>query len=329
MAVVLPQLARAHHGAARQRLSRRDGGSTSLPVLPRAADQDPLVIHEVRHVHRHYHVAIGALEPLHEAPNEADDEPPGAGSPKSSSSRATATRKTPPRQQDSDMSTAMNTAEMLLGTELPVEPDAALGDSSGSRASGATEREEPQPRRGPRARRPARRAQSVAAKPGAESETAEMWGRYASSVSSASRPVLGRRPCWSNACVGEDDVERRIREIDAEGQWLQQRVEFRKKMKVLPDSNEKRKLVGDPRLRHAQSSGALEKIRQEDIARCRQSARTIRGAMQDCSKSRQQLKSMQMMLRGVETDELQRQKAAAALLLRGEVLGSEAPGELA
>jgi len=337
MAVALPQLPRAHHADRKRGLLRHDGGSTSLPVLPRVLEQGLVPVHELRHVHRHYHIAIGgALEPLQEAAVEVDSEPPG--SPKSSPSRpkSGSSRQTPARRgsrqplRGADAGATMDTAEMLLGAELPGQPGPTRpgSGSGGSLASGAAGQEESRPRRKSQARSSARRSLSAAAGAEEPSEAGQPRGR-AASLSEASAPVLSRRPLWSRAPTGDQSVERRMRELDAEGQWLQERGEFKKKLRALPDSSCKRKLVGDPRLRNVSDAAVVEKIKQEDIARSRQAARSIRGAMQDCSKSRQQLKNMQMMLRGAESEELQRQKAAAAVLLQGRVPSDGATTELA
>lgn len=326
MAVVLPQLARAHHPMPTRGLLRHAKGSTSLPVLPGAGDQG--LVHEIRHVHRHYHIAVSApeeeshevsspshlpfgLEPLHEAPEEVESE--HSGTPASYVSRLSPKSRLRVPEAEVTFIARENTGQLLLDADVSVDCD--------SSSSSTAAREESRQRRRPRNRAALQRSQSSA---GRElGETIKQWDRYAHQAG-ASRQVLGRRPLWSHLPSDERNLERRMREIDDEGKWLKQRGEFRRHIKALPDSSDKRKLVGDPRLRNASndattSKKAIEKVKQEDIEKSRACSRQIRKAMQDCSKSRQQLKSMQMMLKGVESDEKQRQKAAAAFLMRGEI----------
>mmetsp|Transcript_125738 Transcript_125738/g.350304 ORF Transcript_125738/g.350304 Transcript_125738/m.350304 type:complete len:347 (-) Transcript_125738:49-1089(-) len=337
MAVMLPQLPRGRHSPQPREPPLHAGRSTSLPALPQVTvEEAPQLLPEMRHVHRHYHILVSS-------PPDGSVVPPSPGKvpaellhgPSGCSSSSSWSAAPQGKVLDTTLRTSkdsMNTAELLLEAELP--PAVSCSPSGRCHGAGARAQQEDSPQHrhssssrsrakgsgGGRCSPPGRRLH--VGKCGAASETQQQWDRYVS-LSEAARPSLGRPPRWHPRTDGDYvHVEQRMRELDAEGRWLQHRAEFRRKIKDLPDSaasNMKRKLVGDPRLRKICDRSAIEKVKQEDIERNRHAARVISGAIQECSKSRQQLKSMQMLLRSVGDDESVRRRKAAVEFLRGEV----------
>jgi hypothetical protein len=113
---------------------------------------------------------------------------------------------------------------------------------------------------------------------------------------SMSAPSLTRSPLWAKLGDNEDQGEGRLRELDSIEEWRKHREFLQRHIRELPESDRKRRLVGDPRLHDINHIHHIQRLKTEDIQRHRDRARKIQDVMAECSKSRYQFMRMQKQL---------------------------------
>ncbi|CAE8606422.1 unnamed protein product [Polarella glacialis] len=136
-------------------------------------------------------------------------------------------------------------------------------------------------------------------------QTMLQWTRYIRLAEDAgTKARKARPPGWGGgtSALEERHLQVRLELLAAEGDWSQRRKFVQRQMRELPDSsksNAKLQLAGAPVIVHGsrQDKLQLDKLKERERHQNRDLVKNIQGAMQDCSRSRQQLVRIQQKLK--------------------------------